>query len=63
MGKKRLRRRKSSLEQIIKEHQEKIKLERQKNNPDEGIIKHWEKEIAGFEKSLKTAKRRLGEKT
>jgi hypothetical protein len=29
--------------------------------PDEGLIKHWEKEIRAFEKAIQQARKRLGQ--
>lgn len=49
----------SFLKQIAK-HQEKIKLELEKNFPDEGLIKHWEKEIRTFEENIQKKLKRLG---
>ena len=50
-----------SLAQRITEHQEKIRLESEKSFPDEGLIKHWEKEIRAFDKSIQQARKRLGQ--
>ncbi|MFK0731882.1 MAG: hypothetical protein HEQ35_07940 [Gloeotrichia echinulata IR180] len=47
--------------QRIAEHQEKIILELEKDFPDEGLIKHWEKEIRAFEKAIDQALKRLGQ--
>ena len=49
-----------SLEGRIREHWEKIRLEEQKERPDSGLIRHWEKEIRAFEKGIRQAKKRLG---
>ncbi len=46
--------------QRIAEHQEKIRLELLQENPDCGMIKHWEKEIRAFEKGVQQALKRLG---
>jgi hypothetical protein len=48
-----------SLENRICEHQEKIRLEQAKDNPDPGLIRHWEIEIRAFEKGISQAKKRL----
>ncbi|MBE8996956.1 MULTISPECIES: hypothetical protein [unclassified Nostoc] len=50
-----------SLTQRITEHQEKIRLESEKSFPDEGLIKHWEKEIRAFDKAMQQARKRLGQ--
>lgn len=60
MGKKHHKKAIDSLTQIIAEHQEKIKLELEKDFPDEGLIKHWNKEISAFDKSIQQALKRLG---
>ncbi|MDX2214328.1 MAG: hypothetical protein SFY66_13645 [Oculatellaceae cyanobacterium bins.114] len=60
MGKKNHKKAIRSLTQRIAEHQEKIRLEYEKDNPDEGLIAHWEKEIRAFEKGIQQAQKRLG---
>jgi peptidoglycan hydrolase CwlO-like protein len=60
LGKRRYRRKIEGLEKRIREHQEKIRREREKGNPDEGLIAHWEKEIRAFKEGIRRAKRRLG---
>ncbi|MEH2055212.1 MAG: hypothetical protein V7K97_03345 [Nostoc sp.] len=50
-----------SLAKRITEHQEKIRLESEKSFPDEGLIKHWEKEIRAFDKAIQQARKRLGQ--
>ena len=50
-----------SLAQRITEHQEKIRLKSEKNLPDEGLIKHWEKKICAFDKAIQQARKRLGQ--
>ncbi|NJL01438.1 MAG: hypothetical protein HC838_02720 [Spirulinaceae cyanobacterium RM2_2_10] len=60
MGKRNHRNAIRSLEQRIIEHQEKIGVEQQKENPDSGLIAHWEKEIRAFEKGIQQALKRLG---
>ncbi|MBD2496845.1 MULTISPECIES: hypothetical protein [Nostoc] len=59
MGKKHHKKAIDSLTQRIHEHQEKIRLESEKDLPDEGLIKHWEKEIRAFEKAIQQARKRL----
>lgn len=60
MGKKNHKKAIRSLNQRIAEHQEKIRLELEKDLPDQGLINHWEKEIRAFEKGIQQAKKRLG---
>lgn len=60
MGKKRLRHKISSLEKRIREHEEKIIIEKSRVEPDEGLIFHWEREIAAFRKALEKARKKLG---
>ena len=60
MGSKGLKQRIISLERRIAEHQEKISAERIRNNPDDKLIAHWEKEIKVFRKGIDRAKKRLG---
>ncbi|MEA5500586.1 hypothetical protein VB834_20410 [Limnoraphis robusta Tam1] len=62
MGKQNHRKAIQSLEKRIAEHQEKIRLELLKENPDRGLIKHWEKEIRAFQKGIEQALKRLGRK-
>ena len=62
MGKRRYRRKKESLEARIREHQEKIKREKHKETPDEGLIGHWEREIKAFQDGIRRAQKRLGER-
>ncbi|BAY94422.1 MULTISPECIES: hypothetical protein [unclassified Tolypothrix] len=61
MGKKHHKKAIDSLTQRIIEHREKIRLELGKDFPDEGLIRHWEKEIRAFEKAIEQARKRLGE--
>lgn len=60
MGKSHFKKAISSLESRIAEHQDKIKLELEKDFPDMGLISHWEKEIKAFEQGIKQALKRLG---
>jgi len=60
MGNKNHKKTIRSLTQRILEHQEKIRLEYEKSNPNRGLIKHWEKEIRAFEKGIQQASKRLG---
>ncbi len=61
MGNKNHKKAIRSLTKRIAEHEEKIRLESEKNFPDEGLIKHWEKEIRAFEKAIQQACKRLGQ--
>jgi hypothetical protein len=60
MGKKNHRKAIRSLTQRIQEHRDKIRLELEKDYPDPGLLKHWEKEIQAFEKGIQQAQKRLG---
>jgi peptidoglycan hydrolase CwlO-like protein len=60
MGKRNHRKAIHSLTRRIEEHQEKIRLEYEKDLPNQGLIKHWEAEIRAFEKAIKQAQKRLG---
>lgn len=60
MGKKNHKKAIQSLTQRIAEHQEKIRLELEKDAPDQGLINHWAKEIKAFERGIQQAKKRLG---
>jgi peptidoglycan hydrolase CwlO-like protein len=61
VGKRRYWRKKSSLETRIREHQEKIEREQQKATPDEGLIQHWEREIAAFQDGIRRVEKRIRE--
>ena len=60
MGKKNHKKVIRSLNMRITEHQEKIRLEYEKDFPDEGLIRHWETEIRAFEKGIQQSLKRLG---
>jgi hypothetical protein len=62
LGKRRYRRRIEKLEEMVREHQQKIGIERAKDKPNEGLIGHWEKEIRAFLDGIKKANKRLGKK-
>ena len=62
MGNKNHKKAIRSLKRRIAEHQEKIKLEYKKDSPNEGLIKHWEKEIIAFQKGVQQALKRLGKR-
>lgn len=59
MGTKRLKIKIESLKKQIKRHEDKIKEERMKNPPDEGLVSHWEVEIASFRTGIAKIIRRL----
>jgi len=60
MGKRSLKRRIESLRQRMVEHQEKIAAEQKQQNPDHGLINHWQAEISAFNDSLQRALKRVG---
>jgi hypothetical protein len=49
----------ASLEARIQEHREKIERARQQETPDEGLIRHWEREIEAFQDGIRRAQQRL----
>ena len=59
MGRRRLRKKIEGLKKQISQHEDKIRKERIKNFPDEGMIQHWEIEIASFKKGIEKTMRRL----
>lgn len=60
MGTRALKKRIQSLTSRLEEHKLKINRERLKSMPDNNLIRHWEKEITAFEKSIERAVKRLG---
>ncbi|MEG4054627.1 MULTISPECIES: hypothetical protein [unclassified Microcoleus] len=60
MGNKNHKKALRSLNKRIAEHEEKIRLEYEKDFPDEGLIRQWESEIRAFEKGIQQALKRLG---
>ncbi len=62
MGKKNHKKAIQSLEKRIIEHKAKIELELSNENPDLGLINHWQTEIRAFEKGIKQALKRLGKR-
>jgi len=60
MGKRALRKRIESLITRVHNHELKILQEGEKAVPNQGLIRHWEAEISAFQKSIESAKRRLG---
>ncbi len=59
MGNKRLKKKIEGLTWQVNQHEEKIKRERLKNSPDEGMIQHWRVEIASFKKGIEKTIKRL----
>ena len=59
MGNKRLKKKIESLKKQIVQHEEKIKKEKMRNFQDEGMIRHWEAEIASFRTGIAKIMRRL----
>ena len=48
MGNRAIRRAIQSLRRQIEAHELKIALEKEKSEPDEGVISHWAREIEAF---------------
>ena len=63
MGKARYRRKVESLEVRLREHLEKIAKEKQKAMPDEGLIRHWQREIKAFQDGIQRARKRMGKQS
>jgi peptidoglycan hydrolase CwlO-like protein len=60
MGKnKKLRWQIGSLERRIREHEDKIAMEKERFNPDDGLITHWQKEINGWQRQIESKRNRL----
>lgn len=59
MSKQIFRKSVESIRQQIIKHFQKIANEQQKPVPDQNLIEYWKKEIAGLEKSLARAEKRL----
>ena len=59
MSKKQFRKSVESLRYQIARHYQKIADEQQKESPDFNLIHYWTREIAGLEKSLARAEKRL----
>jgi peptidoglycan hydrolase CwlO-like protein len=59
LSKKSFRKSVESIRDQINRHYQKIAGEQTKENPDENLIHYWHKEIAGLEKSLAKAEKRL----
>jgi len=50
-----------TLDERIREHEAKILVERELDQPNEGHIRHWEGEIRAFRSAIDRARKRLGE--
>jgi len=61
VGKKNHKKAIRTLTRRIAEHESKISLEYEKQNPDEGLIRHWQTEIRAFERGVQQAHKRLGD--
>jgi hypothetical protein len=60
MGRNReLRKRIVSQDEVIRDHEQKIRQERMKPQPDEGVIRTWQREIAAARKKVDSLTRRL----
>ncbi|MGR3303697.1 MAG: hypothetical protein ACUZ8I_14525 [Candidatus Scalindua sp.] len=59
MGNRRLKKKIEGLTRQVNQHEEKIKRERLKNSPDEGMIQYWRVEIASFKKGIEKIIKRL----
>jgi hypothetical protein len=62
MGRRELRKKIQTLEQRVEEHATKIAAERARSEPDEGRIRHLEREIRAFHDGIARARKRLGER-
>jgi uncharacterized coiled-coil DUF342 family protein len=59
LSKQKFRKSVDSIRRQIDIHHEKIAKEQQKSIPDGNLIIYWQKEIAGLQKSLVRAEKRL----
>jgi len=59
LGKKEKRKGIETLKSNIREHQQKIADEKNYPVPNEGLIKHWEREIRAFENDILKRERQL----
>jgi peptidoglycan hydrolase CwlO-like protein len=59
LSKRKFRKSVESIQRQIEIHHQKIIDQQQQPVPDENLIRYWEKEIAGLEKSLARAEKRL----
>jgi len=60
MGRRALKKRIESLLKRMTEHEVKIHLEEERENPDQSLIRHWNAEVVAFRKNIERAKKRLG---
>jgi hypothetical protein len=58
VGKRRYRRQEQSLKEQLQEHLAKVVAERTKETPDEGLIRHWEREIQAFTAGIARARKK-----
>jgi hypothetical protein len=56
---KELRKKIAAQREVAEEHEEKIRRERMKSDPDEGAIRTWQREIAAATKKIDSYTRRL----
>jgi len=54
-----LRKRIVSQDEVVRDHEQKIRQERMKPQPDEGVIRTWQREIAAARKKVDSLTRRL----
>jgi uncharacterized protein HemX len=60
MGRNReLRKRIASQDEVVRDHEQKIRQERMKLQPDEGVVRTWQREIAAARKKVDSLTRRL----
>jgi hypothetical protein len=62
MGNRATRKSIQSLRQRVLEHTKKIEREHTKPNPDQGLIDHWQSEIAAFTVRLRWLEDRLAQR-
>jgi hypothetical protein len=58
VGKRRYRRQEQSLKGRLQEHLTKVAAERAKATPNEGLIRHWEREIQTFMAGIARARKK-----
>ena len=56
---KELRKKIAARRKVAEEHEEKVRQERIKPEPDEGLVRTWEREIAAARKKIDQLTRRL----
>ncbi len=59
MSHRRLKKRIQSLEHQMRIHEEKIREEKNKPIPDEGLITYWQREIEVFKNNIERANKRF----